>query len=468
MIASVGTPAPDDLTQQEERASSRTLDTHSTATDSHTSNPEPAGLQSLSLRSNFAWTLMGNVIYSACQWGMLVALARFGTPATLGRFALVFAISAPIFMFTNLQLRAVQATDSRRVNAFGDYLALRLLTTGVAFAATAVIAFASGLSAAVLAVLAAVTVAKALDSISDTFYGLLQQHERMDRIAISMAAKGLLSLAAFALALWLAKSLLSATIAMAGAWAVVMLSYDIPTGRLILHAHSARVAPRWCWNDIYRLAVLALPLGFVMMLVSLNTNIPRYAIQRYLGEHDLGVYAAVAALLVAGSTIVSALGQSASPRLASYYANARKAAFLRLTARLIGIGAALGIGGVILVGCFGGPILGLIYGPAYAMHISLFVWIAIAAGVSYLQSFTGYAVTSARCFRAQAPLLAVVSFVTLVASFCLVPVYGLVGAAVSLAMASIVHLAGNSLLLWQAVRRLPEPSFQPVSEVANG
>ena len=55
----------------------------------------------LSLKSNFAWTLSGNVVYSACQWGMLVLLAKLGTPATVGEFALAVAIAVAIAYSTN-------------------------------------------------------------------------------------------------------------------------------------------------------------------------------------------------------------------------------------------------------------------------------------------------------------------------------------------------------------------------------
>jgi hypothetical protein len=39
----------------------------------------------LTLRVNFLWTLAGNVVYAACQWGILVALAKLGTPQMVGR-----------------------------------------------------------------------------------------------------------------------------------------------------------------------------------------------------------------------------------------------------------------------------------------------------------------------------------------------------------------------------------------------
>jgi O-antigen/teichoic acid export membrane protein len=42
-----------------------------------------------------------------------------------------------------------------------------------------------------------------------------------------------------------------------------------------------------------------LPLGVVAALVLLNTNIPRYFIERYLGEWELGIFAALAYIMVA-------------------------------------------------------------------------------------------------------------------------------------------------------------------------
>lgn len=414
----------------------------------------------LSLRTNFAWTLAGNVVYSACQWGMLVVLARMASPATVGRFALVFAIAAPIFMLTNLQLRAVQATDAKQDNAFSDYLALRLVTVGIAFAIVGGAMLALRLPGAVAAVLAAVAAAKGMDSISDTFYGLLQQHERMDRIAISMMIKGMLSLAVFAALMWLIRSLLVATASLAVVWGLVTAAYDVPSGARVLTAggqSQRELRPRWRSEGMGRLACLTLPLGFVMMLVSLNTSIPRYAIERYLGEHDLGVFAAVTALLVVGSTVVGALGQSASPRMALHYAAGDRRAFAHLTVRLLVISAVIGAAGMVVVALWGKLLLGAVYGPAYADHVTLFVWTAAAAAVAYLQSSVGYAVTSARCFRAQVPLLGGVSAVVIVCCAVLVPVYGLTGAAIALGISSLVHLAGNTALVVAAMARLKRP-----------
>ena len=88
----------------------------------------------LSLRSNFAWALAGNVGYAACQWGMIVVLARLGNSFLVGQFSLGLAIATPVLMFANLHLRAMQATDARRLYRFSEYRRLRIATTLAAMA----------------------------------------------------------------------------------------------------------------------------------------------------------------------------------------------------------------------------------------------------------------------------------------------------------------------------------------------
>ena len=109
----------------------------------------------LSLRANFSWTLVGNVVYAACQWGMLTVLAKLGSPEAVGQFSLGLAVGAPVMMLANLQLRGIQATDARREYAFGDYLALRLLTTALAYGVIVALALSAGYRAEVVAAILA-------------------------------------------------------------------------------------------------------------------------------------------------------------------------------------------------------------------------------------------------------------------------------------------------------------------------
>jgi len=374
---------------------------------------------------------------------MLVVLAKMGAPEMVGQFVLGLAVTSPVIMFANLALRPVQATDARHEYLFSDYLALRLITTVLALLVIVGITFAVAYRWETALVILAVGLAKAIEAISNVFYGLLQQHERMDRIAKSMIIKGPLSLLAFSVGVYLTNNVLFGIAGLAIAWALILIGYDMRCGVLILNAgprtsYSTKprkvswvgmLRPRWEVRRLRRLAWLALPLGVAMMLISLNANIPRYFVERYLGEQGLGFFAAMAYLMIVGGTMVNALGQSASPRLAKYYATKHGAAYCTLLTKLIGTGVLLGGAGVMVAIVAGRKILTLLYKPEYAAHTDVFVWLMVAATISYISSFLGYGMTASRYFRIQPVIFALSSLFSIILCLAFIPRFGMLGAA---------------------------------------
>ena len=390
----------------------------------------------LSLRRNFSWTFIGNAIYAACQWGMLIVLAKLGSPEMVGQFTLGLAVTAPIVMLTNLQLDIVQATDAKQEYAFSDYLGLRLIGTTIALVVIAIVTLWTGYSLQTSLVILLVGLAKAFESVSDIFHGLIQQHERMDRIAISLMIKGPLSLLLLGLGVFLSGSVVWGVAGLVIAWAVVLVACDIRNGTLILN----RVPKiRLNWKTLISLMWLSLPLGLVKMLLSLNSNIPRYFIEEYLGERELGIFAALAYLMVAGNMVIFALGESASPRLAKYYSARNLPAFRGLLIKLVGLAALIGGMAIIVAQFAGRELLTILYRPEYGLHQDLFVLLMVAGAISYMSSFLGYGMTAARYFRVQTPLFVIVTAISAIACLWLLPTQGLIGAAKALMVAAIMQ-----------------------------
>lgn len=397
----------------------------------------------LTLRRNFSWTFIGNFIYSGCQWGMLVVLAKLGSPEMVGQFTLGLAVTAPVIMFTNLQLRGIQATDAKKQYLFGDYLGLRLVSTGLALLIIAIISFFGGYQGETSLVILLIGLAKAFESISDVFFGLIQQNERMDKIAISLIIKGVLSLTFLTTGVYLSGKVFWGVLGLIFAWVVVLFSYDIPSG-LLMVKEGVKLQPHWHLKTLIKLFYLSLPLGIVMMLISLNANIPRYFIERYLGERELGIFAALAYLMVAGSMVVNALGESASPRLAKYYAKGDRLAFRTLLLKLVGIAALMGGIGVLVAVVGGEKILTMLYRPEYGEQTTLFIWLMVTAGINYISSFMGYGMTASQYFRIQIPLFITVASISAIACLWLLPKLGLLGGAIALLIGAIVQVLISS------------------------
>jgi O-antigen/teichoic acid export membrane protein len=423
-----------------------------------------AARASKSLRENTAWNIAGSAVYAACQWGMLIILAKVGTPEMLGQFALALAVTAPVIMLFNLQLSAVQATDAVQRFKFSHYFALRILMAVAAGGVIAAVALTSGYNEQTRLIIMIIGLAKIVESISDILYGAMQQHERMDMIAAGNFLKGPLSLITLSLTLMITGDLFKACLALLAVWTCVLVLVDFRNaGSLIGRTYDSQASallPRFEWKALTALAWQAAPLGVVMMLISLNYNIPRYFIANHFGPRELGIFAALAYILVATSMLVNALAQTASPRLARYIADRNRQAAQSLLIQLLLIALLIGAAGIAIAAVAGKPILSLLYRSEFAEHTDLLVWLMVAAAISHLSSVLGFFMTAARKFSVQVPLFACVCAASVIACAVLIPVCGLPGLALAMAAGFAVQFIVSAVVVIQALTNITPVSYE--------
>ena len=420
----------------------------------------------LSLRMNFSWTFTGNVVFSACQWGLLVVLAQLGTPSVVGLFALSVALARPIFMFSLLQLQVILVTDAKRSYRFGHYLGLRILTTLLALGAVLVMVVVSGYERQLGLIVLLQGAAMAFSALADLYQGQFLRHERMDRYAISVFLRSPLSLLALALGYYLSGQLLVAVAAMAVVEAGVLLLYDLPVGNRVARGADPgagqggegapgppRLTPLWERTPLLHLAWLSLPLGLVMLLTNLLTQIPRYFIGYYQGEHTLGIFAALSQFMLASHMFVMTLGQASTPRLASYYAAGDLKMFKSLLARLGGLGALVGGAGLGVSLVAGRLVLTTFYGSEYGEFGRELNWLMVVGWIMCLNGVLGFAMSAARYFRVQLPIMAGVVLLFCLGCLFLIPDYGILGAAVSQGVAMTAYLGGEAAVVLHALRK---------------
>jgi O-antigen/teichoic acid export membrane protein len=403
------------------------------------------------LRGDFLWTFFGNGIYAACQWGVLVLLAKTGSPELVGHYSFAIAVAMPIITFATFQLRSVQVTDIREQHSFGDYLGFRVWTMVAAMVALTTICFAFRYPAASVGLIELLGIGLAVEALSDVYYARMQSRHSMDRIAKSMIARGLLSLVGIALVMWLTRNLLLAVLAMVICRLVVTLSYDMRVCELARLGNGKPgpgvFRPAFKWDVQTALLKTAFPVGLVSVLLALNTSIPRYFIAWSFGPRELGIFSALAFFQSAGNTIAGALGQAAFGRLAREFADRNTQKFGALLVKLTCAGLGLGLAGVVVAAFAGKQILQIVYRPEYGERANLLTYLMIAAGMGYLCQFFGYAVTASRIFVAQIPLSFLVGLTLTGTCYLWVPKFGLVGAIWAIAAATLVQLIGYTLLL---------------------
>ena len=395
----------------------------------------------LSLRSNFAWVVSGNAVYAFCQWGMIIALAKFGNSLMVGQFSLGLAVVTPVLMLSNLNLRAVQATDAQRQFRFAEYLRLRLASTLAGLAIIAAIVRFGAYENRTAAVILALALAKAIETLSDIHYGLFQLNDRLDQTGRSMILRGTLAVAALTGGLYFTHSVFFGCIWVAVAWVVTLLVFDVRRGRrMVAYTESrAETEPSGRPRRI-RLLFLALPLGIVTTIASITFHMPRYFIYARMGEHELGIFSALAYATASLTLVGDSLATSAVPRLARLYAGGRLGEYRTLLLRLVALGGAIGLAGLAVVHCIGARLLTIFYNADYAAHSRIFTALMGAAALHFAASMLTSGITSARYFRIQVPLYALVAASTAWGCARWIPAQGLAGAALGVTFGAAVRL----------------------------
>jgi O-antigen/teichoic acid export membrane protein len=417
----------------------------------------------LSLQRNWVWSLIGNSVYAGCQWGSLVVLTKLGSLEMVGRFALASAVAAPITCFAGLQLRTVQATDARREFAFSEYFGLNAITATLGLGLIALIALLGGYSHETALLIVVVGLAKALESLSEVVYGLMQQHERLDWISRSQMLRGVLAVTALAAGVALG-GVLTGAIAMVAVWAIVLAAHDLCAGAATILGGCLVAGPVQiatlrdrCRSAILRLsklAWLAFPLGFVTMLNVLNASVPRYFIAEHGGESPVGIFAACVALLGSFFLVQTAIGQAALPRLSQQFAYGDRTAFMRTSRYVMSCGAINGAIAVLVACCCGSQLLELVYSHEYAQNGMLFVWLAIAAAGQCLGNALLYLLHATRDYRSVAMISVAVAASTLLLCALFVGPVGPVGAAWSMGISSLVSIMLSLILLTRRLAHL--------------
>ena len=382
-----------------------------------------------------------------CQWGMLVVLTKLLSAVEVGYYSLALAITSPIVVFTTLQLRSVQVTDTKNEFYFQDYLGVRLVTNFFAMAIVAgVLTFLAGRYAwTVYSVVLLVGLNKVVEATSDISYGLWQKKERLDKVALSMIYRNIGAVCLLAILVKFTGSLVLGAASIGIFWLFMVFFFDKRNVQQF-----EKFGARFDKAAIKKLVIMGLPLGIVVGIMSLNVFMSRYFIEGYCGSASLGYFSAMAYVVVGVSQVSLALGQSLQARLAQYYVSNRKA-FVLLLCKASAVAVFLGICIVLFGVYFGKTFLSIIYTPEYAEHNDVFTWLMIGTGVLISGSMLGYGLTAARRFKSQVPIAALVCIISFFGSWLFVPRYGMMGAAIVMLLSTVIQWLAYLVVLLAAL-----------------
>lgn len=386
-----------------------------------------------SLSGDAILSMAGTIVMALSQWGMISATAKTLDPEAVGYFSFAAAIITPLFVLLSWSLRPLAATDHSQEFSEWQYTGTRLVTCGVVLAGVALYVGLSGGASGFPGVLLAFTVLKSIEQMADLQYGFLQQRKSFLPVAKSQFLRGCVNLALFSTVLIYSRSIIMAIAGACVGSFLILAFYDLRAGAGL----RSKLEKSSAYGGIGKLLKMGAPLGLVSFLLSVTVNIPRYFLEKQHGMYFLGIYSAMAYVLLAGGTVVNGVGQAALPRIARAHLENDNAGLMKGVKLLSLFCVIVALGSVLVGATLARPLLSLIYDSRYSTYTTEFFLLMAAGAIQYSASIFGFIATAMRIIHGQTVIAVGSVAVAFTLSYFLIPGNGLKGAAgVMLAVAS--------------------------------
>lgn len=408
----------------------------------HTTGP-------LSLKKNFSWGFLGNIIYALTQSILLIVIARLASPESVGKYTLALAVIAPIYMFVRMQLNYVYASDLSSGLSFSDYFGFRIISSLLMIGVIFLIAPAISFDKETAYLIVILSISRYFESLSDITYGEMQKQERIDKVGISKILRGLLTIIIFTIILMLSNNLVLATLGLAVCWFFTFIIYDLPNTRAYVS-----IKPIVKLNHIKTIVIMAIPLAIYQLLLSLNTNMSRYYVGYFFTETELGYFGAVSYIVIASvNPISNALSQSMISKMSKSYYNKKYKKFKSLLFKVLMFAVLTGLIGVLGVFIFGEFLLTILFGEDYASYSNILFIMMFSTIFLFSNSVLALALTSMREFKIQ-PILGLIWLIkSVLLCSILIPIFGLEGAALSVVLSSFFQLIIRLVFLFYRINK---------------
>lgn len=312
--------------------------------------------EGLSLKRNIAWTSAGSIVRLVCNYLITIVVVRLshGFDAA-GMLSLAMSVSNLVSPFADFRLRTVQVTDVRGEHSAGEYVALRLLTSGLAFAVGMIYSIATCTLDAVPTIIAYLISSLAANMI-EVLHAIDQRHLRMDYIGISYMLQGVSNLVLFSAVLWITDSLVLACVFMAVATLVILFVYDVPRA-----SHFETIKPHIDFRSAVKTLGLLFPLVIAQVCSSAVLTVPKQYLAASVSTAALGIYSSVASPAAIVQTGASYIYSPLMGEFARRFKDNKKSA-LSLFKKTVFAILAVTLAAAVLMLFLGDRVLALLYG----------------------------------------------------------------------------------------------------------
>lgn len=349
----------------------------------------------LTLKKNFGFALFGNLGYAASQYVILLIFIKLFSMEDVGQFVFAGAFTTPLMMALEMQLRNFYVTDHSGENSFSDYITYRTLTSLLGVVGLIIVAYF--FKPEYFIVIVIVTLIKTFEAQLDLVYAIYQKQHQLNYVAYSRIIRGIVAIIVVALVSYIFENIIYSLLAYFIAWVCLYFFYERKevVRRGFITDNELKLV-KLTWSKFKYFIIICFPVFCAIYIDKYYLNYPRISVERLLGIEALAVFGSLLYFKSLGGQFITAVAQSAMPRLADYVRLNKRRNFITLITKMVLVGVLIGGLLVLMAWLFGPSLLTILYTSQYAKYSDVLLIVLVGTMVTFCYTFVTSAFTAIR------------------------------------------------------------------------
>ena len=228
-------------------------------------------------KKDYIWNSIGSFLQSAISPILLIVITRLNGVGDSGLFSFAMSLSVVFWAISLWGGRTYQVSDVKKEFSSGDYIVVRFISSLIVAVFSISFCVLSGYDLIKTELIMVLVSFKILESIADSMYGVLQIHNKLYIVGISLTIKSVFGFIIFAIVDILTKNIVYGALSIFLVNIVVVIFYDIPWMK---HVESVGLTKK----NIMQAGKIMKKTAEVFVVVfstMFSLNIPRYFLDKY-------------------------------------------------------------------------------------------------------------------------------------------------------------------------------------------
>lgn len=228
-------------------------------------------------KKDYIWNSIGSFLQSAISPILLIIITRLNGVGDSGLFSFAMSLSVVFWAISLWGGRTYQVSDVKKEFSSGDYIVVRFISSLIVAVFSISFCILSGYDLIKTELIMVLVSFKILESIADSMYGVLQIHNRLYIVGISLTMKSVFGFMLFTLVDILTKNIIYGALSIFIVNIAVVIFYDIPWMK---HVESVGLTKKNIMQA-GKIMKKTAEVFVVVFLTMFSLNIPRYFLDKY-------------------------------------------------------------------------------------------------------------------------------------------------------------------------------------------